>query len=88
MIEEVPSLTSGVDMKHLREKNRTRKHRIASCRRGRHDFSEQQNIGAGIARRVCAACSAVSIDLTQADHPESPTVQPRSIISAPTRQGT
>ena len=49
---------------------------MASCRKGLHDFGKQQNIGGGIGRQVCTKCSAVSIDLTQPDHLESPDVQP------------
>lgn len=39
----------------------------ASCRRGVHVYGEAQHIGAGIMRRVCTRCSAVTIDLTDAE---------------------
>ena len=88
MISEAPPLVFVVDMKHLAEDDRTRKHRIASCRKGRHDFGDQQDIGGGIARRVCAACSAVSIDLTPGAHLKPPAVQPLPATSVPAPKGS
>lgn len=51
-------------MSHIRPDQGRGKHRKTECRKGRHEFGETQNIGAGIARRVCLTCSAVTIDLT------------------------
>ena len=53
MISCVSPLIFVIDMKHLSEKDRARSHRMASCRKGLHDFGKQQNIGGGIGRQVC-----------------------------------
>lgn len=39
---------------------------MSACRKGRHNYGEEQNVGAGILRRVCTTCGSVSIDLTKA----------------------
>ena len=39
----------------------------AECRDGGHRYTASQKIGPGIQRRICGACSAVSIDLTAED---------------------
>lgn len=39
-------------------------HRKSDCRKGRHLYGADQNIGAGMTRRICSACSDVTIDLT------------------------
>lgn len=62
-------------MTHIREK--PRKHRMSDCRKGSHDFGEPQSIGAGMARQVCSTCSAVTIDLTNADRLTEPFVPGR-----------
>ena len=54
-------------MTHLRNEDRTNKHRMSACRRGQHDYGAEQNIGAGIVRAVCRTCAAVSIHLIHAD---------------------
>ena len=61
-------------MSHLRLQDRPRKHRRSDCRKGRHEFGQAQNIGAGIKRQVCEVCGAVSIDLTDSDSPTMPVV--------------
>lgn len=35
------------------------------CRIGKHRWSADQNVGAGIVRRVCSVCRSVTIDLTK-----------------------
>ncbi len=37
-----------------------------SCRKGRHWYGDPVSVGGGIARQICLACGAVSIDLTGA----------------------
>jgi hypothetical protein len=54
-------------MSHIRPEPKTSKHRIAECRKGRHDYADGQHIGAGIVRRVCQTCAYVTIDLTGAE---------------------
>lgn len=54
-------------MSHVRPEEKTDRHRRLSCRRGRHDYGANQNIGAGIIRRVCEACGAVNIDLSETE---------------------
>jgi hypothetical protein len=49
---------------HIRPEPKAPKRRKSDCKKGLHDYGATQNIGAGIARRVCARCSAVTIDLT------------------------
>lgn len=69
-------------MSHLRPEDKTPRLKRLSCRKGRHDFGEAQHIGGGITRRVCQACSAVSIDLTGAHEVESPIVsENKGVIS-------
>ncbi len=63
-------------MTHVRGEDRPLKHRMSACRKGRHDFGDPQNVGAGIIRRVCGTCAAVSIDLTQADELSTPMQRP------------
>ncbi|MFQ5522288.1 MAG: hypothetical protein ACE5F5_01750 [Acidimicrobiia bacterium] len=63
-------------MSHLRPQDRPRKHRRSDCRKGRHNFGQAQNIGAGIRRQVCDACGAVSIDLTGGENLTFPVVSP------------
>jgi hypothetical protein len=40
---------------------------MSDCKKGQHQYSGAQYIGAGIARQVCNKCGAVSIDLTSVD---------------------
>lgn len=40
-----------------------------ACQDDRHRYGPPQPIGGGILRRLCLACGAVSIDLTEADEP-------------------
>lgn len=49
---------------HIRQDEKSDRHKRADCRKGRHHYGSIQNIGAGIGRRVCETCSAVTIDLT------------------------
>jgi len=53
-------------MSHLRPEDAANAHRKSSCKKGRHRYGESQNVGGGIARQVCLACGAVTIDLTAA----------------------
>jgi hypothetical protein len=53
-------------MSHLRPEDHTSTHRKPSCKKGRHRYGDSKNVGGGIARQVCVACGAVSIDLTGA----------------------
>ncbi len=58
-------LVSGQVMTHIRSESKTSsKHKIADCRKGRHDYEQGQHIGAGIMRRVCQTCAYVTIDLS------------------------
>lgn len=59
-------------MTHVRGRGKRSKHRASDCKKGRHDFDEPQNIGAGIVRQVCKTCAAVRIDLTRADQLTAP----------------
>lgn len=54
-------------MSHLRPEARPR-HKISSCKKGRHNYGEVQTIGGGITRQVCQTCADVTIDLTAVDH--------------------
>lgn len=45
----------------------TRSKPPAECRDGGHRYTTSQRIGPGIQRRICGACSSVSIDLTADD---------------------
>ncbi len=68
-------------MSHIQPEGKTQRHRRADCRKGRHDFGENQSIGAGIARRVCDACGSVTIDLTPGEELTAPVVpSPDTII--------
>lgn len=57
---------------HLRPEEKLVRHKISSCRKGRHAYGDEQHIGGGILRRVCATCGFVSIDLTQAEAVSKP----------------
>jgi hypothetical protein len=71
---------------HLRPEDRRPRHRRSDCRKGRHEYGEPQQIGAGITRQVCEVCSAVTIDLTGAYEAKSGLVSDnRAIISLVTR---
>lgn len=61
---------------HLRPEEKTGRHKMSACRKGRHAYGEEQNVGAGILRRVCDVCGSVSIDLTQAEDPGKPVTSP------------
>ncbi len=58
-------------MSHLGPEAKHR-HRISSCRKGRHRYGESQHIGAGMLRQICEVCNAVTIDLTGADELSDP----------------
>lgn len=64
----------------MRPESRTQKHKRSACRRGRHDYGQHQNIGAGIVRRVCDVCGAVTIDLTHSDELTSPVLSAKETI--------
>lgn len=61
-------------MSHIQPEDKTQRHRRADCRKGRHDFGENQSIGAGIVRRVCDACGSVTIDLTPGEELAAPVI--------------
>jgi len=67
-----PSLIRRVS--HLRPEDKAQKHRRSDCRKGRHDYGEAQNVGAGIRRQVCTECGEVTIDLTGADELTTPVI--------------
>ena len=70
-------------MAHVRPDAESEKHRMSSCKKGIHDYGIPQYIGAGIERRVCTTCSAVTIDLTAADDSlDSPIVQTHATIES------
>ncbi len=55
-------------MTHIRSETKSSsKHKIADCRKGRHDYGEGQHIGATIMRHVCLTCAYVTIDLSGAE---------------------
>ncbi len=54
-------------MSHVIPEENTERRRRANCRKGRHDFGENQHVGGGIIRRVCDVCGSVTIDLTQGE---------------------
>lgn len=81
------SRSSLLGVTHVRPEDRRPRHRRSACRKGRHDYSEPQHIGAGIVRQVCDACSAVTIDLTGAYEAKSVVVSDnRGIISLVTKE--
>jgi len=51
---------------------RDRRRARVECRENKHRYGSPTPVGAGIQRRVCLACGAVSIDLTGADDPVRP----------------
>lgn len=53
-----------------------------TCFLGRHHYGEDHGIGAGILRRACSVCGAVTIDLTRAEEPSEPVVQTRHPITS------
>jgi hypothetical protein len=67
---------------HLRQGERATKHRKSDCKKGDHLFGATQSVGAGIARRVCEVCGAVTIDLTTAYEMSEPTGTPRSRLGS------
>ena len=67
-------------MSHLRPDDKTARHRRSDCRKGRHQYGESQNIGAGIVRRVCEVCADVTIDLTNAEELTKPVVKKQDTI--------
>lgn len=71
-------------MSHLHPEPKKQKQRRSDCRKGSHEYGQPQNIGAGIVRRVCSLCSAVTIDLTNADELTTPVISPQSNIIAMT----
>jgi hypothetical protein len=48
---------------------RSRRQARVDCQLGRHRFGSSQEIGGGIVRRVCHACSSITIDLTAVQEP-------------------
>ncbi|HET8740036.1 MAG TPA: hypothetical protein VFO17_09920 [Acidimicrobiia bacterium] len=62
-------------MSHLRPEDRSSKRSRAACRKGRHDYGDGQNIGAGIVRQVCQTCGEVTIDLTGAEELAQPVIK-------------
>ena len=68
----VRDLTWAAGVSHLHPEIKAQKHRRSDCRKGRHEFGETQNVGAGIRRQVCIECGAVTIDLSKADELTAP----------------
>lgn len=56
-----------------------------ACLVGRHNYGEDHGVGAGILRRVCEVCGAVTIDLRGADERSDPPARARQTISSPDR---
>lgn len=54
---------------HERPGRRDRRVARHNCHAGQHRYGSPKEIGAGIIRRICDACSAVSIDLTGVPDP-------------------
>ncbi len=73
-------------MSHVRPEDKTPRARRSDCRNGRHTYGESQGIGAGLLRRVCELCSAVTIDLTNADELTTPLPPPQPNILSLTAQ--
>ena len=73
-------------MSHVRPNDKIARHRRSDCRKGRHQYGESQNIGAGIVRRVCEVCAYVTIDLTSADELETPLVRKQGSVSSTVAQ--
>jgi len=70
-------------MSHVRPDAKSEKHRPSACKKGQHDYGVSQYIGAGIERRVCTTCSAVTIDLNAADNSlASPLVQNHATVES------
>lgn len=67
-------------MSHIGPTNKEPRQRRSDCRKGRHEYGEPQNIGAGILRRVCALCAMVTIDLTSADELTTPLIPNQTSI--------
>jgi hypothetical protein len=61
-----------------RQDQTSQRHKRAECRKGRHLFGTNQNIGAGINRRVCEVCAAVTIDLTNTYELAQPVISSHS----------
>ncbi|MCI0425081.1 MAG: hypothetical protein L0Z49_07115 [Actinobacteria bacterium] len=64
-------------MTHVRPETKSPRRSRSDCRKGLHQFGETQNVGAGIGRRVCAICNAVTIDLTATHEPVEPVIGSR-----------
>lgn len=70
-------------MSHVRPDAKSHKQRMNDCKKGLHDYGVAQYIGAGIERRVCATCAAVTIDLTASDESlATPLVQTHTTIES------
>jgi hypothetical protein len=54
-----------------------------ACLIGWHHYGEDHGVGAGILRRVCRVCRAVTIDLRGADELSDSLVQTRHAITSP-----
>jgi len=57
---------------------RNRRKARLRCRADEHRFGSPQPIGGGIVRRVCLACSMVSIDLTASEEQTQKAANERS----------
>lgn len=73
-------------MTHLRPEARAQRHKRSDCRKDIHNYGEEQNIGAGILRRVCSTCGDVSIDLTYADELKQPLQRNQANILSMTKR--
>ena len=81
---DIWSLLLLIGVSHIHPETKGQKHRRSDCRRGSHEYDKPQSVGAGIIRRVCSLCSAVTIDLTNVDELTTPVVSPQSNIIAMT----
>lgn len=69
-------------MSHLRPDERIQRHRKSHCKKGRHEYGESQNVGAGILRRICEVCGIINIDLTSADELETPVIPKKTNLAS------
>lgn len=56
-----------------------------ACLVGWHHYGENHGVGAGILRRVCEVCGAVTIDLRGADELSDSPARTRQAASSPDR---
>jgi hypothetical protein len=52
---------------HINYEEARRRERKSACRGDRHKYGRPRLVGAGITRKVCRRCGAVTIDLSGAE---------------------